>query len=395
MRSLLIYHFIPFAISVIIVGGLLWFVSALNIKPSSIEPEKKVISGDYEPSRGFTPNLNNDKKQIKLYSSIQQNDLIIFGSSEFNGSVYCPFNFLPDSLNIPTFGVGHAFHQSLSILIECLAFSDEIKGKKINIILSPGWFESDGTNTNAFIEFANTNFLNRIILNESIDEKYKLHIGKYIFNNSNNIDNLSYQMDYLKGLFQNQSKLSLGNLNSKLNKEISDVIPVSYSFDTIEYSLEKPDLEARKVRRNFNYKTLSNNLQSKFITSVTNNEFFVNNEYYETYLKNSSKKYIEPMNLENKELMDFELLVNFLSEKKVKLSVVMQPLNPYYYENLEAINPIINKISKVMEKNKIPFLNLYSNNEKSYEPGTLRDVMHFGDYGWLKVSQFLDSLYHE
>ena len=90
---------------------------------------------------------------------------------------YASYNFLPDSLGIPALGIGHAYHQELSILSALLAAGKKVDGSKVCIVLSPGWFYPGGkTIPQAFIEFVRPNFLNSIINDKSIDEKYRLCI---------------------------------------------------------------------------------------------------------------------------------------------------------------------------------------------------------------------------
>jgi len=38
---------------------------------------------------------------------------------------------------------------------------------------------------------------------------------------------------------------------------------------------------------------------------------------------------------------------------------------------------------------------MYAPTKEAYDPGVLKDVMHLGDYGWMKINYFLDSLYYE
>ncbi|MEN8928279.1 MAG: D-alanyl-lipoteichoic acid biosynthesis protein DltD [Flavobacteriales bacterium] len=395
MRNLLIYHLVPFSISALLIGFSLLFISCLGLKPQEIKPELIHVSGASPIFRGYNSNLTTENNQANLAFSFKANNLTIFGSSEFNSSPYCPYFFLPDSSGIRAFGVGQGFHQSLSIFAECLAFEKEIEGKSITLILSPGWFESNGTNANSFIKFADKNLLNRIILNSNIPKNYTEYLGKYIYENQDEMESLSYQMEFLKTQYQNKLPVSISSLFGEMNQKIRDVIPVSYSFDTVVYLINDTSKTLSETKENVDYDIIEKSLRTKFINSVTNNPYFVNDDYYSKYMKGGGKRFVKPLYLSNNELADFEILVDFLTEKNVKLSVVMQPLNPYFYDNLEAMNPILDKVNSVLDEKEIPFLNLFTTETKNYEPGTLTDIMHFGNLGWTKVNSFLDSLNHE
>jgi poly-D-alanine transfer protein DltD len=38
---------------------------------------------------------------------------------------------------------------------------------------------------------------------------------------------------------------------------------------------------------------------------------------------------------------------------------------------------------------------MHVNTKEDYEPGVLKDVMHLGSYGWMKINMFLEKQYHE
>jgi poly-D-alanine transfer protein DltD len=71
------------------------------------------------------------------------------------------------------------------------------------------------------------------------------------------------------------------------------------------------------------------------------------------------------------------------------------PLNPNYYVDLKRLNPLINDLTFKMEQNNFKVLNLWQPDKSKYVKGLLNDVMHFGDYGWLKVNQFVYENYKE
>ena len=79
----------------------------------------------------------------------------------------------------------------------------------------------------------------------------------------------------------------------------------------------------------------------------------------------------------------------------MKASFIIIPFNPHYYRNTEVFSPLIDSLTSSMKANNFPYLNLYVTDTLSYEPGTLKDIMHIGNYGWMKVNQFIDSIYYK
>ena len=291
-------------------------------------------------------------------------------------------------------GIGHAYHQEFSILSELMAADEYLENSKICVVLSPGWFETNGTNSAAFVEFVRPNFLKSIIYNNSIPNKYKAHLGEYIYNNKHEIDGVSNEMEILEDYFLFEE----GFIFQKIKSKIRLFLKKMYSKKEIGYDigLKASLLVGNKV----DYESSANQLQKEFVSKITTNDIYVYDEYYSQYLIDDNGKEkkgsINQIELtENKELADFFLLVEYLKLKNVNASFIIQPYNPYYFSQLENLNPILDVVKATLDKNEIPYLNMFVDNKADYEPGTLKDVMHLGDYGWLKVNYFLDSLYNE
>ena len=96
----------------------------------------------------------------------------------------------------------------------------------------------------------------------------------------------------------------------------------------------------------------------------------------------------------SQEFKDFSLLLDLLEKNNADVSIVIQNLNPYHYSPLDRFNPTLNKIISLLNEKNVPFLNMFTPNKKEYIPGTLNDVMHTGDLGWLKINKFLVDTYY-
>ena len=390
LKKFLIYHLIPFSISLFLIVIIVISISFSN----SIE-KHVVIEGQQIKTKGWYSRIEGNEAELNYISSIKnKNQITVFGSSEFSDSPYCPYNFLPDSLGLQTMGVGHAFHQSLSILCELLAVDKDVDSSKICIILSPGWFATEGTNTSAFIEFVRPNFLTQIINNKNISSIYKEHIGEYIYNHQSEIDGISNEMEILRDYYLSEQ----GNLISKSISKIRNHLKKSYPTKTIEYKEKLTFLETKIW--NGDYHVLSKKLQNEFVSKITTNNIYVYDEYYTTYLLDDNGKErkgnISEVDITNNtELNDFKILVQYLKSKNVNCSFVIQPLNPYCNMGLENNNKLISVITQTLSENNIPYFNMYLTTTDNYEPGTLKDIMHLGDYGWMKINMFLANLYHE
>lgn len=392
LKKAILFHLIPILISILISITTTYSVVSLYSKKekhSSIKGTQQMIKGHYS-------NLKKGRQaEIDFISSIKNDkQLTIFGSSEFSDSPFCPYNYLPDSLGIQSMGLGHEYHQNLSILCELLATDEYLKNSNICVILSLSWFESKGTNTSAFLEFVRPLFFNKIVQNKNIKLEYKKHIGQYIYKHQNEIEGITNDMGILKDIYLLNSNNLLHKIEAKYRRYLRKIVPSeSFSFD-LELIYSKPK------KQNGDLSLQAKKLQKEFISTTTSNNLFVYDEYYTKYLIDENGKErrgsTSNINLDNNnELNDFFLLVKYLNSKAANCSFVIQPLNPYYYDDLHKYNGLVNIITKVLDKYKIPYLNMHVSKKSNYEPGTLKDIMHLGDYGWIEVNSFLKKIYHE
>lgn len=388
LKKVIFLHVVP-----IIIAFMLVFLSYTLVKSHfNTKVSTEIVQGIQIKFSGLYPNLNDEPNaELQYIASIKnKNQLTLFGSSEFSDSAVVPYFFLPDSLGFQTIGIGHAYHQELSILVELLAAHKFNEGSKICIFLSPGWFIADGTNVQAFIEFARPNFLKSIINNDSIPLKYKRHIGRFIDTHSGDIENMSKVMSK----FVDMSKICLTHFfNSILNKYFGGEIN---TIDKVNYEVVENNLKPKAWEGDFDLE--AKRLQTQFINRVTSNKMYVYDDYYKKYVidenGNERSSIIEPIDFKkNNEYADFKLLVEYIKDRKMNASFVLIPFNPYYYKNTEILKPLIDSVSQTLTKNQIPFYNLYVTNRASYEPGILKDVMHIGNYGWMKINKYLYNLY--
>ncbi len=384
------FHLFPIVIGIIFTGFLLTFLQKKAEKDST-----EIISGKQKTFRGRLPNFEGgNQSELELAGSLQNEKYITFlGSSEFTDSPYCPYNFFPDSLNIPSVGFGHAYMQSFSIFCELMAMQKNLNNSKICIVLSPGWFETGGSNIEAFLEFIRPNFLKSIKGNDEIPLVYKKEIGRFIASNIENIDKPSKTILYFKKLddetiVDNKLNLFYTIINQYKEKRINKKL--NYSVNTITPTLS--------TTKKINWNKSKKQLQRNFIASIKNNSLYVNDEYYNLWMLDSNKVYHHGFNYkvnlpENQEFKDFKLLVDLLKRYNCKASFIMQPLNPYHFTDLANYSEVMDSVKNILTKSKFPYLNLFVDKKEKYEPGTLNDVMHFGDYGWMKVNEFVANTY--
>ncbi len=402
LKKVGLFHILPFVLACFIFYvTYLLFISKLidnNIQVIKIEP-KLIIGEQTKLSGRYGRLIDGDSLELNFVASIKnKKQLTLLGSSEFSEKPVVSYNYMPNEFGYQMMGLGHAHHQSLSILIELLATHQENKASKVVFFISPGWFDTHGTNSEAFVEFARPNFLNRIANNHNIKLKYKIHIGKYINLRYNEFDGLSNSMNYFRNLYLNtqKNKVSLNSIELFIKEHFSGSKSKPI-FQKIDYEPELSYLEHKTYQQNFD--TVAKALQNEFLSKITNNKIYVNDDYYSQYLvdDNGEERFVvldEPEITNNLEYQDFKLLVDYISERKMEASFIIIPFNPYYYRNTEIYLPLIDSLTTLLDNKNLPYKNMYVSDTLQYEPGILKDVMHFGNYGWMKVNKYIDSLYY-
>ena len=69
-------------------------------------------------------------------------------------------------------------------------------------------------------------------------------------------------------------------------------------------------------------------------------------------------------------------------------------MNPYVYDDLCLLDPLIEKLSDQIQKNNFPLYNQFVCDENHFEFGVLTDEMHIGDLGWYRTNKFIIENYY-
>lgn len=351
----------------------------------------KLITGNQTLSRGTQANYENGiQAEVEWISALKNKEnIILLGSSELGTFPRSSYLELPDSLNIPCIGFGHAFHQSFSMACQALAGREYLKDAKICVIFSPGWLETEGTNVEAFLEFVPTNFLRKILHDDKISNTFKNKIGEYIYRNDDLIENPNQVLKLYKNAYL---KKDIPFLKEKFEQFKNNISSVSYKVKPLVPKLSKKSLP-------LDYKKQMQSTKDKFIKSVKTNKIFVSDEYFTEYVLDKKTGKIVNGNvskmdyLKSQEMKDFLMLIQILKYYQADVSIIIQPLNNYHYSGIENLNPAIQSIEKELKSKKIPYLNLFAYSKAQFEPAVLNDIMHLGNYGWMKVNHFLVEKY--
>ena len=403
LKKIICYHLFPACIAFIIS----YFIFKINSHLFS-QPDYSFSSHDVNQINGIShfehQNLNN---QVAFSIALKRSIPILFGSSELTSSHLegLASNFFNKNKKTDKFfSIGHAGFQSFAILTSLAANRTLLKKSKITIILSPGWFEkhtSRGTSLKLFFEFCPPNYLYQIYSDTTVDILTKQYISDYLYRN---YEKISKPDATIRRFSKNDKSFFNKILNYPFNKlddfEISNQI--KYDFYLSSQKLISNELENSSVKpyhfynRIVNWDSLEKTSIKQFNSISNNNNVFVENEYYNTWVKPNPKKTLYTVSKEsNRELKDLEALIHFLKVENIKPLFVIIPLNNRVYTNVEVLSPIISDINKVLAKNKFKVLDMFTPNVVNYQPSVLEDIMHPYNTGWYQIDKFILDNYHD
>lgn len=341
-----------------------------------------------------------DKGQILLQKCINDDELIMIGSSELGADVpQNPVNMFPNQYfksNVNRVGRAHA--QSLLDSLK-LGSLDINKENKVVLVVSLQWFlnsdiDKKGTQSN-FSELQFYQYIN----NETIDRVDKVYVCErlvdllsgepavgraYLYAKLYNSDNL-----FAKGLFNILKPYYWIRENFLSLKDKHDTYRYLKQENLIQKNILQIDWEKEKIRA-----------YEMGREKCTNNDFYVNDEYYDKYLKSSIgslKNSSQNVNLmKSKEFADYELFLKICKSKNIKPYIVFMSTNGYYYDyigiNKNKRDDFYNKLADITQQYGVDYLDL---RDMEYEPYFYADVMHLGWRGWLYVNEQITKHFSE
>lgn len=379
-------HFIPLLVAVL---GCSVFIYILGYKRHRFHDS--ALNG--QASR-LVSVAHDSTAEAKIQNAILKDFLILLGSSELSNSThkYIPYNFLPKA-GIPIMAIGNAGHQSLLIMTALMPYFESLENKKIVVLISPTWFNeyANGTHPDNFSKYVSLDKLYRIYQNNYLPDEFKFALGDYLRENKHHFGNFNSIISaFCSKVEFNQQPYNPVNATcyAFLNAYCRwSAIDKERSRDYYEY---KP----LPVLQHYNWTKLIQQQRDTFLKQCTNNTYYVTNDYYSKYIKNVDVKQPEPFSFENsREWSDFLCMLDFFKSAKAKVYFIMQPLNPHFYTAIDVYKDIVNQIEKETKKRNLPLLNMFAFNKKKYIPGTLCDIMHIGELGWLKIDSALIQHY--
>lgn len=332
-----------------------------------------------------------------------EGDLMLLGSSELSSSVnQNPIRFFPfKGAEYDVSIYGRAYTQTLQHST-IISNTNNITDKdKIAIVVSAQWFErEEGIYGGDFsVNFSELQFY-QFFKNEKISKDNKIYYANRI-------------SELLKQSGEYGEERIYANLYYKDNFITNTLLTILKPYYSLkEYMLETKDkvqtiksIKKLEDKKEVNFKEI--NWEGEYLkaeregaSKVTNNDINVDDEYYDTYLRDKydslKDKWDNVDLLKSKELEDYKFFINTCKDINVRPLIILMPVNGLYYDHLgltkEKRTEFYNTIESIAKENGFDVLNLQN---KEYEKYYLSDVMHLGWKGWLNINEEMHNYFNE
>lgn len=389
------YFLIPVCITIIFIT---YFNYSINNKYNEIINKKDITSIKHTYNQIIRDRGGVLKDKIK-----EDGDLMLLGSSELSSPVeQNPINIFPfEGAEYDVSIFGRAYTQSLQHATILSNVKGINKDDKVAIIISAQWFASElGIDGGDFsVNFSEQQFYS-FFQNENISKENKLYYAKRISELLGKSGEYSEERIYANLYYR----------DNIISKAVLTLLKPYYSFkeymleikdkvQTIKLLNEMKDKEENQLK-DINWTTEYEKAENQGKEKVTNNDIYVEDDYYDKYLRDkydSLKDSWSNINLlESKEVEDYKFLLQICKENNIKPLIILMPVNGLYYDHLgltlDKRTEFYSTLEEIATDNGFDVLNLQN---KEYEKYYLSDVMHLGWKGWLNIDEEMYKYFDE
>ena len=352
------------------------------------------------PTLGYyIPTLGKGETAVQnllyLASSLRSDKtIVVLGSSELDSNYshrFIPYNFFPAHHVAPLIAFGKAGFDTLGMYGLLYALKPHLSSNsRLVIMLSPEWFKSANLQVKSFSD----NFNDNVLLQLYWDDDPRNVFHDYLINHQYEFSHLtSTQEMYL----DDADSLLNWNLPVFITKTINArAYSTGIRLSSWLTELSAPLALSEPMYINPNtlpWDTFEKQARAFEYRQMTNNDFWVRNRYYNTYLKDKPfqfKEYFTTAMRPEPEMEAFKLLLQLLHQSKVKALFVMQPMNPRMYSDLHRFDDVDLRVGILCKEFGMEYFDMY---ETPPEKGVLRDGMHLGELGWEQVDRAISEYY--
>lgn len=348
----------------------------------------------------------NNRNEIRSYKALSQNihsDTMLFlGSSEFDhgkNTIFHPRRFFSKQ-HISLMLIGHQYNQCLNQTITLGALSPKLKKRKVILIISPTWFYPHGVPSLGYHKVFSMSCYMAFMENKKIPNSQKNYVAKRTEALLANYHELLDKVKLCDNIYvygKNTSKYKHQYLLIKHNVNVTEAKAAQKSLANSNIKKLKKYNGNIKNPQPLNWKKLTyeaisyeNNHMNKHMSM--SNERWSNNLQYK--YSSSRNKYVGTTFRYSPEYSDLECFLNVCRSEKIKVMMMVLPLNGYWYDycglHPSARNFVSQRVSTLAAEYKARVIDFRS---YDYKPYFLEDNVHPWGLGWLNMDKAVYKFY--
>ena len=334
------------------------------------------------------------KNRDIIMENITPNTLVLLGSSELVATIdqeYHPKRIL-NYADFNIMQIGTSYSQNIVQASTLGSIEGAMKNRKVAIVESIQWFEEKGLHQDAFLNKASQVHIYNTMANEKISKETKeKFINRIIELSSTNKEQNDKYKSYKRYFVEGK-----GNIFTESSFKLDNYIYSLKSKKKFYDNKGKGDYPLTGDKTpNYNWETMTNEFVEKVKRKTDNNDYAVDNNYFDTYLSNkydSLKNSNKNLNyLDSPEYSDYEIFLDIAKELGIEVEVIIFPVNGKWNDYTGVSRKMREETYKKIEDVAKKYTNVkvinYGNRE--YDDYFLFDVMHVGVKGWLEVEKEL------
>jgi D-alanine transfer protein len=367
-----------------------------------------VILGDREiapPVRGrYIAELGEGKEAVENLADIDSalrfgKTLVVLGSSELTmgGMEYIPYHFVPRTLHIPVLAYGRGYFQSFGIYGLLGATVDALSARtRLVLVVSPGWFDQPDIPLDSFVRNFPPPVLALAAENPELRELMHLYVKRHF----EQFDRRSRLIDAFAADREDAGASAGANI-TLWRAALENRFFVARARVLALLSTRGEESASRRIadppaQDREQWERHAERARDRELSLMRSNSHSVRDDYFAEYLKNMPPEGIDYFHdaldrgavTDNAEFSMLKKLLLFLQSRGVKALVVMAPLNPLVYKDAARIRPLAQALSTLCEGTGMQYFDMTAS---EFAPGTLRDGMHLGELGWVRVDRWIST----
>lgn len=309
--------------------------------------------------------------------------VLLFGSSELSTPAKTIAQVPAEVFGMSDYGldlmyIGEAYDQSLWQAIAAGAHGNDVKNKKIVLIVSPTWFEDDGLDEETFKLRFSYELYQAFCENPSISDSSKAYVAQRLAEQG--IDTVT--------IGAGTRKSAIDVLNDAVLSAISDLQIRSKLLDVRERGFD----QALDSFEPLDFSALREQALADAEAMCTTNDWGMDDDFYEKNIDGRLDRLKDTQTDEhfsNKtEFQDFSFFLKVCEEAGLEPLVIISPVHGEFYDwvgtSQSERQKCYDRIIEICKSHKVPYEDF---SDKEYENYFLHDIVHFGWTGWVAVEE--------